>query len=72
MQTKFHEALASKLNSLDQSSETSINEQWQSISAATHEVMLENLERPRRNADWFDENNESIQFSSPRKNSCKK
>ena len=62
MQTKFQEALASKLNSLDQSSETSINEQWQSISAATHEVMLENLEPPpRRNADWFDENNESIQ-----------
>ena len=43
MQTKFQEALASKLNSLDQSSETSINEQWQSISAATHKVMLENL-----------------------------
>ena len=62
VQTKFQEALASKLNSLDQSSETSINEQWRSISAATHEVMLENLEPPpRRNADWFDENNESIQ-----------
>ena len=44
VQTKFQEALASKLNSLDQSSETSINEQWQSLSAATHEVMLENLE----------------------------
>ena len=34
IQTKFQEALASKLNSLDQSSENSINEQWQSISAA--------------------------------------
>ena len=62
VQTKFQEAPASKLNSLDQSSETSINEQWQSISAATHEVMLKNLEPPpRRNADWFDEKNESIQ-----------
>ena len=62
VQTKFQKALASKMNSLDQSSETSINEQWQSISAATHAVMLENLEPPtRRNTDWFDENNESIQ-----------
>ena len=38
VQTKFQQALASKLNSLDQSSETSINERWQSISAATYEV----------------------------------
>ena len=62
LQTKFQEALASKQNSLEQSSETSINEQWQSISAATNELCWKNLEPPpRRNADWFGENNESIQ-----------
>ena len=60
VETKFQEALC-MLNSLDSSSKTSINEQWQSLSAATREVMLENLGPPsRRYADWFDENNESV------------
>ena len=44
VQTKFKEELGSKLNSLKSPSETSINEQCQSLSAATHYVMFENLE----------------------------
>ena len=73
VQTKFQEAFASKLNSLDQSSETSIDEQWQSISAATHEFMLENLELPLRRQCWLVWRKQWIHsISSPRKNSCKK
>jgi len=61
-QTMFQQALSAKLDTLDLSEETSVNAQWQLLSTATHEVMTEHLKPPsRRNADWFDENSETIQ-----------
>lgn len=63
VQTKFREALSAKLDTVDLLSETSVNDQWQLLNRATHEVMSEHLKPPsRRNADWFDENNESIKI----------
>ncbi|XP_072048524.1 uncharacterized protein [Amphiura filiformis] len=63
---KFQEALTVKLDALRLPKEATINEQWQSLSKATQEVMGEQLSPElspplRRNADWFDENNEPIQ-----------
>ena len=61
LRTKFQKTLATKLDTLNLSGNSSINEQWQSLSKAINEAIVQELRPPsRRNADWFDENNRSI------------